>query len=140
MSIEISQEVKDTFKKFRTGNAEAAAMVLKVTKDALSVDLDEYYESATPEEVAEDLSLSAPRFIVWSYKITRADGRTQFPLCLVYYSPTSGNPAANMLYTRAKPVIITTLSIDDSKVYTIQDAEDLTADWLHTTLCKSYTR
>ena len=140
MSMTISQEVLDVYKKFRTGNAACAAMVLKVNKEALTLDLDECYDDSTPEEIAEDLSLSAPRFIVFSYKITRADGRVQIPLCLVYYSPTSGNPALNMLYTRAKPVLITQLSIDDSKVYTIQEADTLTAEWLHDTLCKSYTR
>jgi hypothetical protein len=142
MSITFDEEVMTAFAALRGSKGQGAdrgAITLKVTKD-LAVQLDESYAEVTPEALAEDLSGSAPRFIIFSYKIVRDDGRSQYPLCFIYYSPQGGNPATNMLYTRAKSDIITKLGIDDSKCYDIQSADTLTHDWLHTTLCKSYTR
>eukprot|EP00162_Nutomonas_longa_P023956 comp8063_c0_seq1/m.8516 comp8063_c0_seq1/g.8516 ORF comp8063_c0_seq1/g.8516 comp8063_c0_seq1/m.8516 type:complete len:141 (+) comp8063_c0_seq1:107-529(+) len=140
MSFEISEEAFEAFNKIKIGNAENAALILKANKDTLQIELEEHYPSIKPEALAEELSLSAPRFIVYSYKISRADGRTQYPLTLVAYTPQGGNPALNMLYARAKPAVIIKFAIDDSKVYDIDSADTLTHDWLHAKLCGSYTR
>mmetsp|Transcript_18633 Transcript_18633/g.61198 ORF Transcript_18633/g.61198 Transcript_18633/m.61198 type:complete len:110 (+) Transcript_18633:191-520(+) len=92
----------------------------------------------TPEELAEDMSESSPRWILWSMKISRDDGRIQQPLILVFFSPISCNTKLRMLYSSRTSLLAEALKI--SRVHEIQDLDDMTIDNLKSLHINSVTR
>eukprot|EP00163_Fabomonas_tropica_P021909 TRINITY_DN38192_c0_g1_i1.p1 TRINITY_DN38192_c0_g1~~TRINITY_DN38192_c0_g1_i1.p1 ORF type:complete len:154 (+),score=40.78 TRINITY_DN38192_c0_g1_i1:26-463(+) len=138
--VQVDDSVLDAWEAIRKKNARRAAFICKVNKNTLTVELDEEFDNIEPEDLAEELTLSAPRFIIYSYEVERADGRKQLPLCLLYYSPSGGRPDSHVLYTRAKPALITKLAMDQSKVLDFNDVEDFTTEWLTESIIKRYTR
>ena len=85
--------------------------------------------------------MSAPRFLLYSYKITRDDGRIQQPLVFLFYSPTGGNPSLSMAYTRVKtPFIAKLAGLEESKIFDFHSVDDLTTEWLEKSIISRYTR
>jgi hypothetical protein len=68
----------------------------------------------------------------------RDDGRVQYPLLLVYFSPSSCNAKLKMLYSSATPFVAQTLEI--AKVHELQDLEDMTLEKLQEMHAASVTR
>ncbi len=92
----------------------------------------------SPEDLQDDLSDSAPRWILWLFKHARDDGRVQYPLLLLYFSPVSCNSKIKMLYSSCTPFIAQTLEI--SKVHELQELEDMTIERLQEMHASSVTR
>jgi hypothetical protein len=90
------------------------------------------------QDLQDEMSDSAPRWILWLFKHARDDGRVQYPLLLVYFSPSSCNARSKMLYSSATPFIAQTLEI--AKVHELQDLEDMTLEKLQEMHASSVTR
>ncbi len=73
--------------------------------------IDNQYPNMRPEQLAEELPETAPRFLVISFKYPKPDGRVQYPLCLVYYCPETCADRNRMMYTRFVNVISKALDI-----------------------------
>ena len=73
--------------------------------------IDEQYPNMRPEQLAEELPETAPRFLVVSFKFPKPDGRVQYPLCLIYYCPETCADRNRMMYTRFVNVISKALDI-----------------------------
>jgi hypothetical protein len=56
-------------------------------KDAQQLQIDENLDDCTLEDIASSLPPQQPRFILISYRRVYSDGRINFPLALLYYSP-----------------------------------------------------
>ena len=69
-----------------------------------------------PEQLAEELPETAPRFLVVSFKYPKPDGRVQYPLCLIFYCPESCADRSRMRYSMF--------------VNHISKALDITTGWL----------
>jgi len=66
---------------------------VKIDKNAMTIVVENVYENATFESVAEDLEESAPRFVIVSYRYILNDGRKQFPIIFyVRYMCASKQP------------------------------------------------
>ncbi len=96
-------------------------------EDKLSVNLEEDIEATTLEELAEDMPVSEPRFIIYSYRWKRRDGRVSYPMIMIYYKPAC-SAVQNMLYGSSQQALMTELRLQT--VLSVTDADDLTEEWL----------
>mmetsp|Transcript_55474 Transcript_55474/g.135922 ORF Transcript_55474/g.135922 Transcript_55474/m.135922 type:complete len:138 (-) Transcript_55474:218-631(-) len=125
----VGDGVKEVWKKFRQVNVDYAALVLKLDKDEETIVVDgDGYQEVSPEDLAEDMSDTSPRWIIWSVKIARDDGRVQYPLIPLYFSPKSCNERARMLYS-SKTVQVSA-EFELAKVHALSDLDDMTMDAL----------
>eukprot|EP00026_Physarum_polycephalum_P020137 Phypoly_transcript_22528.p1 GENE.Phypoly_transcript_22528~~Phypoly_transcript_22528.p1 ORF type:complete len:142 (-),score=26.35 Phypoly_transcript_22528:98-523(-) len=128
----IPDELMEEYKKFKLdkSTAENSALILKV--DLLSeppkVVVDEIRKQVSLEEIAEDLTESQPRYIVYSYKYTHKDGRLSFPLVLIFYAPQELHPRTAMMYSSTKQPLVNKLQV--MKTWDVQTPETLTEEWL----------
>ncbi len=79
--------------------------------DTQIAQIDGEYPNIRPEQLAEELPETAPRFLVISFKFPKPDGRVQYPLCLIYYCPETCADRNRMMYTRFVNVISKALDI-----------------------------
>jgi len=124
----IPDDLVAAFKKFKMSNGQNDALIIKINKQQLVVELEESLTNCTCDEIAEALPESAPRFIVYSYKYKQADGRVSYPLCFIYYSPQAVNSTLNMLYASSKNVLVNKLEV--MKIFDIASPSELTEEWL----------
>jgi len=127
-TCEIPDEVVQAFKKFKLSNKANAAVLWKINKAELKVELDCTLDDVSLKQIAADLPESVPRYIAYSYKHTHSDGRTSLPLVFIFYCPSDISPTLNMLYASTKTRLINSLQI--MKTFDIQSSETLTEDWL----------
>eukprot|EP01113_Clastostelium_recurvatum_P046407 TRINITY_DN812_c0_g1_i2.p1 TRINITY_DN812_c0_g1~~TRINITY_DN812_c0_g1_i2.p1 ORF type:complete len:155 (+),score=36.95 TRINITY_DN812_c0_g1_i2:50-466(+) len=117
------------FKKFKLAKDPAnTGFILKVNKKDMIIELDETLTNVTVEEIAEQLPEAAPRYIIYSYKQARDDGRVSYPIVFIFYCPRGISPELAMLASSSKTNI--TNRLDISKSFDLQEAETLTTDWL----------
>eukprot|EP00285_Hemiselmis_virescens_P004118 CAMPEP_0173409084 /NCGR_PEP_ID=MMETSP1356-20130122/71335_1 /TAXON_ID=77927 ORGANISM="Hemiselmis virescens, Strain PCC157" /NCGR_SAMPLE_ID=MMETSP1356 /ASSEMBLY_ACC=CAM_ASM_000847 /LENGTH=131 /DNA_ID=CAMNT_0014370497 /DNA_START=218 /DNA_END=610 /DNA_ORIENTATION=- len=124
----MTPEAKSVWMKFRRSNPTAAALVLKMGADNESVEVDGEVREMSPEDLAEELSDSNPRWIIWILKIDRDDGRVQYPLIPLFFSPESCNDRSRMLYSSKTPNVAS--AFDLGKIHQLRDLDDMTFDSL----------
>eukprot|EP00033_Pygsuia_biforma_P000515 GCRY01000605.1.p1 GENE.GCRY01000605.1~~GCRY01000605.1.p1 ORF type:complete len:138 (-),score=17.15 GCRY01000605.1:159-572(-) len=123
----INEEIAKVYKKFRLNSASSAALILKINVKDLEVVIDEEVKDSSLSEIAEDLPISVPRYIVYSYKRTHSDGRVSYPLCFIFYSPSCKLDLA-MMYASTKQRVVNLLEI--SRIFDVRSADELDEDWL----------
>uniref|UniRef100_A0A7S0E0J7 ADF-H domain-containing protein n=1 Tax=Hanusia phi TaxID=3032 RepID=A0A7S0E0J7_9CRYP len=138
MPTKVSDEVMEKWKTIRKKNTECSSMTMKMGTDDETIVMDGDIIDVTPEDLAEDMSESSPRWILWSMKISRDDGRIQQPLILVFFSPVSCNTKLRMIYSSRTGLLAEALKI--SKVHEIQDLDDITTENLKKLHISSITR
>eukprot|EP00003_Mantamonas_plastica_P028844 TRINITY_DN6710_c0_g1_i2.p1 TRINITY_DN6710_c0_g1~~TRINITY_DN6710_c0_g1_i2.p1 ORF type:complete len:112 (+),score=27.63 TRINITY_DN6710_c0_g1_i2:102-437(+) len=111
-------------------------MTVKCDKSSLEVIIDENIEETAIDEVAWDLP-EAPRYIIYSYKWERDDGRVQYPLIFIYYSPPS-SAMLNMMYASTKVLLQQTF--ENLKYMEATTADEIDEAWLKEKLLGSHTR
>jgi len=131
-TCEIPPEVKEAGKQFKLSKKTSYALILKINKDKLMVEVESTLENQTLEDIANSLPDSAPRYILYSYQHKHSDGRMSIPLVFIFYCPRDINPTLNMLYASTKTRLINDLQV--MKTFDIQTSEDLTEEWLKTKL------
>jgi len=127
-TCEIPQEVKDAGKKFKLSKKTSYALILKINKEKLEVQIEDTLEDQTIDNIASSLPDSAPRYILYSYNHKHPDGRVSMPLVFIFYCPRDINPTLSMLYASTKTRLINELQV--MKTFDIQIAEELTENWL----------
>jgi hypothetical protein len=83
--------------------------------------IDAQYPNMRPEQLAEELPETAPRFLVMSFKYPKPDGRVQYPLCLIYYCPETCADRNRMMYTRFVNVISKALDITTGQCSSVRE-------------------
>ena len=120
-------------KQFRTRKekvASGSALVMKVDKESLTVVLDELLEDdLTVDELRESLPESQPRFLLYSYVMSHDDGRTSYPLCFIFSTPSGCKMEMKMMYAGTKNHLVSVAQAK-SHAYEVRDLEDLTEEWL----------
>jgi len=127
----ITDEVLEAFKKFKLAkDVTNAVLILKVDlqSNPPQIVVEDERKPVTLEEIAEDLIESQPRYIVYSYKYTRDDGRTSYPLVLIFYCPQELQPRTAMIYSSTKQPLVNKLQI--MKTFDVQLPETMTEAWL----------
>lgn len=110
-----------------------AAIIMKIDSENMtviadpSIDDDET-QDVTPEEVAELLPSHQPRYIAYSYCHKHEDGRTSYPLCFVFISPSGCKPEMQMMYAGSKLGVVQDSGI--TKVFELRSADEFTEEWL----------
>jgi len=127
-TCEIPSEVKEAGKKFKLSKKTSYAMIMKINKEKLMVEVEDTLEEKSLTDIAASLPDSAPRYILYSYQHKHTDGRVSIPLVFIYYCPRDINPTLNMLYASTKTRLINDLQV--MKTFDIQTSDDLTEDWL----------
>jgi len=102
---------------------------VKIDKDRLMVVLDEDFDNVSIEELAAELPETQSRYVMYSYRHERADGRVSFPLIFIYYNPTGVKPEMHMMYASSKTALVQKLDCA-SKVFDIRTQEEMTHEWL----------
>ncbi|KAI8072168.1 uncharacterized protein B0P05DRAFT_573098 [Gilbertella persicaria] len=113
------------FAKYESGNA---AFVLQIDKKSLKIIEDEVYDNISIEDLVEELPENTPRFIILSYELKHSDGRVNFPLLFIYWSPSTAKAEINMLYASAKTYLQEKISVN--RGYDIRDPETFTDEFL----------
>lgn len=113
----------------QVGKTHNRALLMKINKDKLCVEIDEEVPDITLDDLQEYLPESVPRFILYEYEYTHTDGRTSYPLVFIYYSPRELKPELAMLYSSTKGQVVNGASV--MKIFDIQVAEDMTMDWIN---------
>lgn len=132
---ELTEEATKRIKKFhRRQDTNVAALVLKINKDARTIEIEEEHEDITMDELQAELPISQPRFIVVSYVLHHSDGRKNYPQCVIHWTPTACPPDLHLLYSSSCIDLLNTIGIN--KKYEIRDVEDLTDEWMKEALTK----
>ncbi|OBZ89583.1 Glia maturation factor gamma [Choanephora cucurbitarum] len=113
------------FAKYKSGNA---AFVLQIDRKTLKIVEEEVYENTPIEELVEELPENTPRFVILSYELKYSDGRVNFPLLFIYWSPSTAKAEINMLYASAKTYLQEKIGVN--RGFDIRDAETLTDEFL----------
>lgn len=130
----IDEKVSEEFMKLKMSNAANRALVLSIDVPGLAVTIDCLKDDILLDDLVEDLSDSNPCYIIYSYKFERDDGRTQYPLLLIFYSPPGSPINVKMLSTNTKRHIMDKFQI--TKVFDVQDMENISDQWLKQHLVK----
>ncbi|KDQ17921.1 hypothetical protein BOTBODRAFT_29232 [Botryobasidium botryosum FD-172 SS1] len=131
-TVDIPQAVKDSLRKFRfkrraADNNDLSALVIKVNKKQLIMEVDEQFDKITLEDLGEELPENSPRYVVLSYVLHHADGRTSYPLVIINWAPRGSE--TSLLTLHASAFIDFQATADIGKVIEIRDgAESLTQD------------
>ncbi|CEP15120.1 hypothetical protein [Parasitella parasitica] len=116
------QKIKDfRFAKYESGNA---AFVLQIDRKTLKIVEDKVHDDISLEDLIEELPENTPRFIILSYELKHDDGRTNYPLLFIYWSPSTAKAEMNMLYTSAKTYLQEKIEVN--RGFDIHDPESLT--------------
>jgi len=86
LNIVISEDTQKQFEVFRKGNIPNMAMILQVDPANQIVQCDGEPRVLTLTELREALP-STPRFVLYSYAWRRSDGRVQYPMCFIMFTP-----------------------------------------------------
>ncbi|KAI0062300.1 maturation factor [Artomyces pyxidatus] len=137
-TVDIPQELKDSLRKFRFARRKGgnAALIVKINKQKLIMEEVEQFDNISPDDLAEELPVSSPRYVVLSYELKHADGRVSFPLILVNWAPIGCETSLLTLHASALLDFQTTADI--GKVLEVRDgAEGLTNESLDAKLLAS---
>ncbi|CBY14867.1 unnamed protein product [Oikopleura dioica] len=123
-------DILDKMKKFRFRKEKNnAAIIFKLDMETMDVQIEDEIEDIDDvEELQNELPHLQPRFIMYSCKYERSDGRVQYPLVLLFVSPGGGAPKQMMAYSGSRNQFRDLSKI--SKVFDLRDLEDLTQEWL----------
>mmetsp|Transcript_13754 Transcript_13754/g.39127 ORF Transcript_13754/g.39127 Transcript_13754/m.39127 type:complete len:141 (+) Transcript_13754:40-462(+) len=125
----IPDEIEQAYKKFKVRkNPANCALVFKINKKDLTVELDETLDDVTMDDLAMEMPDTVPRFVVYSYKYTWDDGRVSYPLFMIFWCPPGINNVLNMLYASTKPPLVQKLGV--TKVFDIRNPDDFNEEWL----------
>eukprot|EP00296_Roombia_truncata_P008071 JP446539.1.p1 GENE.JP446539.1~~JP446539.1.p1 ORF type:complete len:147 (+),score=44.56 JP446539.1:31-441(+) len=127
-AMAMAPDVKEAFNDLKFSNAPGAALILKVDTDQETIMIDTYEKETTPEELAEEMSDTTPRYIIYSYKLVRDDGRQQYTLNMIYFCPETCNDRLRMNYSRLTPFVSQQLGL--TKIIELKDMELFTESWL----------
>jgi hypothetical protein len=102
-TVDIGTPLLDKIKQFRMAKHSEgnSAIVVKIDKAKLEMDVEEEFNNITIDELKEELPENSPRFVILSYELNHRDGRTSFPLVLVYWAPQTSSMDLKTLYTSA---------------------------------------
>ncbi|RKO97593.1 hypothetical protein CXG81DRAFT_11754, partial [Caulochytrium protostelioides] len=121
-------------------SAQTAALVLKINVKTLRIELDERLDALDSlEPLTDALPDAAPRYILLSYALRHADGRTSYPLVGIAYLPHGCNDASRMLFASNASWIFERAGIG-GRIHEVRDAEQLTDAWLTQQITSSLTR
>eukprot|EP00736_Rhodelphis_marinus_P001455 Rmarinus@m.10410 len=139
-SLKLQSDVHDAVKKLaRSHSAANEGIVLSIDPNTNVVSIDAHEKEVDFEEFCEDnVPETSPRYIIYSYKWERDDGRVQYPMCFIYYNPEGCRPNLNIIYSRHATQLQNYLDIH--KLFTVQNSESLTEDWLKQQLKAQATR
>ncbi|KAI9251850.1 hypothetical protein BDA99DRAFT_563542 [Phascolomyces articulosus] len=130
IDAELEAKLKEfRFAKYSSGNA---AFVLQIDRKQLKIVEDEVYDNISIEDLVEELPENSPRYIVLSYELIHSDGRKNFPLVFIYWTPSTAKPEINMIYASAKTYLQE--KIDVIKGFDIREADQLTDEFLEKSL------
>ncbi|KAH9079379.1 hypothetical protein EDB83DRAFT_2216152, partial [Lactarius deliciosus] len=131
-TVDISQELKDSIRKFRfTRHKSNAALVVKINK--LKLTMEEVRDIRRHIDRGTKLPENSPRYVVLSYILAHKDGRTSSPLALINWAPSTSE--IGMLTLHASALINFQNTVEVSKVLEVRDgAEGLTKEILESKL------
>ena len=69
------------------------------------MDVQDFNENTSIEEIAEELPTSSPRFLILSYELKHKDGRVSYPLVGIYYCPVGSSTNMRMLYASSTNMV-----------------------------------
>ncbi|KAI0306607.1 glia maturation factor beta [Multifurca ochricompacta] len=132
-TVDIPQELKDSIRKFRfTRHKGNAALVVKINKQKLIMEEVDKFDNISLEELAEELPVASPRYVVLSYNLIHKDGRTSSPLVLINWAPAC---EISLLTLHASALRDFQIAVDIVKDLEVRDgAEGLTKSILEAKL------
>eukprot|EP00735_Rhodelphis_limneticus_P005657 TRINITY_DN1759_c0_g1::TRINITY_DN1759_c0_g1_i1::g.25264::m.25264 TRINITY_DN1759_c0_g1::TRINITY_DN1759_c0_g1_i1::g.25264 ORF type:complete len:171 (+),score=39.15,sp/Q5R6P6/GMFB_PONAB/32.54/6e-22,Cofilin_ADF/PF00241.15/4.5e-11,PGK/PF00162.14/0.048 TRINITY_DN1759_c0_g1_i1:52-513(+) len=134
-----SHVYEEVSKLSRAHSAANEGMVLSIDLGSNRLFIQAHEKDITFTDLCDEhVPETSPRYIIYSYKWVRDDGRVQYPMVFVYYNPEGCRPDYNVLYSRHASQVQGNLKIP--RLFTIQNHDDLNEEWLVKNLKASVTR
>ena len=131
----LSKEAYSICKKMaRTSKLKNKAIIMKINLKEMEIVLVDELDDVTPEDIAEEFEDFEPRYCMYMYEYKRDDGRVTYPLCFIWYNPSGCDVHLNMIYGQTTEALVDLLKA--SKTFNVQDADDLTSEWLRSEVQK----
>ncbi|KAN0060961.1 hypothetical protein ACQY0O_006695 [Thecaphora frezii] len=121
-TVDIPATLLEEAKRFRlskTPSSGIAALVFKIDKNSLQLQLEERLQGPI-EEVVEELPENSPRFLVTSYQLNHRDGRVSYPLFIIYWAPTTSMEQSTLYASALSTFAVQT---DIAKILDVRDGE-----------------
>jgi len=116
-------------KAFRQRGTGGDALIIKIDHAANELRIDEQFKGlGSAEAFAEKLDETEPRYLLYIHKVVHNDGRTSYPIAFLVFMPETMPPHLKVMYTR--PVVTLTDTFKVPKHIPLEDAEDMTDEWL----------
>ncbi|CAH8502703.1 unnamed protein product [Heterobilharzia americana] len=129
---DISQDTVESLKKFKFRKCNSTvALILKIDKESLTLEIESILEDTTVENLKDCLPSHQPRYILLSYRYEKEDGRVSFPYCLLFSTPQGSPTNLKMLYAASLTTV--TNKSEVTKVLELRDPEELSDEWLKET-------
>ena len=103
-----------------------SAIICKINKDKLLIEIEEKLPNTSFEEIS-DLLENTPRYLILSYELL-LNNRVLYPFVFIYYHPAS-NIELNMLYASNKYQLQEAAKI--TKQIELVNADDFSKEWLN---------
>ncbi|PWN23641.1 glia maturation factor beta [Microstroma glucosiphilum] len=102
-TVDIPKSLLEDLAKFRMAkrSSGSAAIVIKVDKKKLLMEMEEQFDDVSLEELEDELPENTPRYILLSYQLSHKDGRVSFPLVLLFWCPETSSVEMSTLYASA---------------------------------------
>lgn len=120
-TVDVAASLPAALRAFRLSksSSKGAALVVKIDKKKLLLEKEEEFDTISLDELQEELPEHSPRFVLLTYEMRHEDGRTSYPLVLVYWAPATASMELSTLYTSALPTI--SAHADIGKVIDVRD-------------------
>lgn len=127
----VAENIPERLKRLKFGNKKAgSAILMKIKVDEDMIVIDEEFDDCTTEELQEELPDCQPRYLVYSYVHNTSDGRTTYPLFVIYYKPSGCKTELLMRYAGCMQMICQ-LSGTEKRVE-LDNKEDFNDEWIKT--------
>uniref|UniRef100_A0A0X3PI89 Glia maturation factor beta n=2 Tax=Schistocephalus solidus TaxID=70667 RepID=A0A0X3PI89_SCHSO len=132
MSLALASIPDDVTRKVRSFKLSQSktncAIICKINAQSMAVEVEKEINDVSIDELPEELAPSEPRYVLLSYVLNHDDSRISYPYCLLFVSPRSSSPDHKMMYAGTMHHFIDVSQV--TKVFEVQDLDDITDEWL----------
>ncbi|KII71485.1 Glia maturation factor gamma [Thelohanellus kitauei] len=125
----MSKNAVEKLKSFRSKKFDqSAAIIVKIDIDQQTIDIEDEFTDISIEELADQIPEQQPRYIGYTVKRQTNDGRTTYPLMLIYHTPNGAKHDQQMMYSTSIGQIYSAGGF--TKSFEIRDVDELNDEWL----------
>jgi hypothetical protein len=128
-AYQMEEGMASKVKVFRQRGQGGDAMIIQIDHAANQIQIEEQFKALpSVEAFADKLDETEPRYLLYIHKVVHRDGRTSYPIAFIVYMPEHLPAHLKVMYTR--PVVSLAETFKVARHVTLDDPEDLSAEWI----------